>query len=356
MPGSNARPLPAQDLDHVLAHAEGVWEDLRGGRLFVTGGTGFLGRWMLESFIHANDALGLGARAMVLTRDVGRFAGSAPHLVQHPAIQPLEGEIGTFEAPEGDITHVLHMATETVLDRSLAASFLTAVEGTRRVLALASERHVQGLLLTSSGAVYGTQPPELERVGEDYTGGPRAEDAAAGYAHGKRAAEYLCAATAAETGLPVKIARGFAFVGPLLPLDANFAIGNFIRDALHGERIEVAGDGTPRRSYLYAADLAVWLWTILLRGATCRPYNVGSETDLSISDLATLVARNLNPAIPIVTKRQASPGILPARYVPSTARASRELGLQAQVGLEDAVTRTAAWYSGRTYAQRSRLG
>jgi dTDP-glucose 4,6-dehydratase len=352
MPGSNARPLPEPDLDHVLEHTEGIWEELRGGRLFVTGGTGFIGRWMLESFFRANEELSLDAEAIVLTRDPRRFTDAAPHVVGHAAITLLAGDVMSFDFPLRDCTHVLHMATETALGASASASFRTAVGGTERVLAFAAERGVRKLLLTSSGAVYGTQPPECERLSEEYVGSPRPEDASTGYAQGKRAAEFLCAAAIEDAGVEAKIARCFAFVGPLLPLEANFAIGNFIRDALWGNSIEVTGDGTARRSYLYAADLATWLWTILFRGDSGRPYNVGSEADLSISDLALLVARVLRPDIPIRVAESPSLATLPGRYVPSTARAARELGLQALVSPDDAVLRTARWYSPGTNGGR----
>jgi dTDP-glucose 4,6-dehydratase len=345
--------LPARDLDHVLEHTEDLWEELRGGRLFVTGGTGFFGRWVLESFMRANDELSLGAEAVVLTRAPVRFADAAPHVVGHAAVTLQSGDVRAFDFPALEFTHVLHMATETALEGSGAASFQTAVQGTERVLDFAAGRRVRKLLLTSSGAVYGTQPPDCERVSEEYTGAPRPEDASAGYAHGKRAAEFLCSVAAGQAGLQIKIARCFAFVGPLLPLDANFAIGNFIRDASEGVRIEVSGDGTPHRSYLYAADLAVWLWTILFKGESGRPYNVGSEADLSIADLARLVAGVLRPGTPVHIADKPVAGEPPRRYVPSTARAVHELHLRSRVDLADAVRRTADWYfPGRTRRSR----
>lgn len=344
MPGSDSRALPDRDLRHVLDHTTGIWEDLTGARVFVTGGTGFFGRWMLESFIRANEDLGLRAELVVLSRDPHRFADSAPHVAGNDAVAVHAGDVGSFEFPPGSFSHVLHMATESGPSFTAAASLKTAVVGTERVLAFAAERDVRCLLLTSSGAVYGRQPPDCDRVTEDFAGSPDPDDAAAGYANGKRAAERLCAA-AAEAGLETKIARCFAFVGPLLPLDLNFAIGNFIRDALRGKQIEVNGDGSPRRSYLYAADLAAWLWTILVHGESNRPYNVGSETDLSIADLANTVAATIRPGLPVEIAGTPIAGALPPRYVPSTARARDELGLDAWIALDDGIRRTADWNS-----------
>src|SRR5262249_58157643 len=74
----------ALDLDHVLAHTRGLWDEFRGRRLFITGGTGFFGRWLLESLVWANEQLGIDASGVVLTRNPEAFARKAPHLAPHP--------------------------------------------------------------------------------------------------------------------------------------------------------------------------------------------------------------------------------------------------------------------------------
>jgi dTDP-glucose 4,6-dehydratase len=145
-------------------------------------------------------------------------------------------------------------------------------------------------------------------------------------------------------GFEAKIARCWAFCGPHLPLEAHFAIGNFIGDVLAGRAISIGGDGTPRRSYLYAADLAIWLWTMLFRAPALAPINVGSERDVSIRELAEIVAATLAPATQIRIAKQAAPGAAPARYVPSVERAEEMLGLRERVGLEESIRRTFAWH------------
>ena len=326
-------PLPREDLRQVLELTRPLWEEMQGGRLFLTGGTGFFGMWLAESFLFANDALGLNARAMFLTRDRAAFAAKAPHIMAHGAVELLDGDVRSFAFPPGEYTHVIHAATTSSAPVPPVEMLETILTGTRRVLDFASAARATKLLFTSSGAVYGPQPPELTHLPETYAGVP---DTA--YGEGKRAAELLDA----PLGIEVKIARCFAFVGPHLPLDAHFAIGNFIRDALAGVPLDIRGDGTPMRSYLYAADLAVWLWTILFRGAGRRPYNVGSEEALSIADLAGKVRDLLAPALPIDMVRAPDPSRPPLRYVPATGRAGNELGLRVSIPLAEAIVKTAA--------------
>jgi dTDP-glucose 4,6-dehydratase len=146
---------------------------------------------------------------------------------------------------------------------------------------------------------------------------------------------------ARQYGFAAPIVRCFAFSGPHLPLDLNYAIGNFVRDALAGGPIRIGGDGTPRRSYLYAADLAIWLWTILMRGESCRLYNVGSGDDLSIMELARRVVAIISPGLAVEIARKPTPGGLVARYVPAVSRAGTELGLVARILLDESIRRMA---------------
>ena len=335
--------LPTDDLLHVLLRTGDTWEALRGRRLFLTGATGFFGRWLLETFLTAHDALDLGAKTVVLTRNPDRFAEKAPTLASRPEITFVRGDVADFSFPPGEFSHVIHAATTSGGPVPENEQRRTIIDGTARVLEFAEQCGARRLLFTSSGAVYGRQPPDLAHLPEDYSCPEECVADLPIYGAGKRAAEQLCLSAASDR-LGISLARCFAFVGPHLPLDAHFAIGNFIRDALRGSAIRVQGDGTPLRSYLYAADLAVWLWTLLFKGPSGRVYNVGSAEAISIRDLAETIGRSFG--LPVSVAGQPVPGAPPARYVPDTRRARLELGLEEWIALEEGIRRTARWARG----------
>lgn len=333
-----------RDLKEILAQTKELWPMVAGKRIFVTGGTGFFGCWLLESFLYANDHLNLNAEIHVLTRNAASFRAKAPQLTSHPNLYLHEGDICSFSFPEGPFAYIIHAATEASakLNEEDGLRMLdTIVEGTRHTLDFARHCGAEGFLLTSSGAVYGRQP--MEAVPETFEGAPNPLNPRSAYGEGKRLAELLCALYQQQYGIQTKIARCFAFVGPYLPLDRHFAIGNFIRNGLNNEPIQIGGDGTPYRSYLYASELAIWLWTILLKGEAGRAYNVGAEQAVTIRELANTVAE-LFPASEVKIAQVAPPGKIGERYIPSTQRARTELGLTERVGLSEAILRTAAWH------------
>lgn len=353
------RLVPA-DLEHVLKHTAGAWPALAGQRLFITGGTGFFGCWLLETLLAANRKLNLGIEATVLSRDPDAFARRVPHLAVASGIHWVRGSATDFTPEQvtrelglasGHLAFdaVIHLATEadnarTLADPSAAADVIAG--STRRALEFAGAIGARRFLFTSSGSVYGRQPPELEKVPEDYPGSSDPAHLNAAYAisgQAKHAAEELCSVYWKERGVETIVARCFAFAGPHLPLDGKFAFGNFLADALADRDIVITGDGTPVRSYLYAADLAIWLWTLLARGAPGRVYNVGSERPVSIRELAETVARLVAPGRRVKILQTSIPGAPIERYVPSTQRARAELDLRERVGLEEAILRSAAW-------------
>lgn len=335
------------DLNLVLKNTVNSWKEIKNKTIFITGGTGFFGIWLIMSFIFINRKLKLDSNAIILTRDKNKFLSKYPWLIQYSEISFLEGDITHFEFIGGQIDYIIHAATEASVKLNIEEPlemFETVVNGTKRVLEFARIKKVSSFLLTSSGAVYGIQPSNIENLSEDYFGAPNVSDSTSVYGEGKRMAEVLCAVYHKNFDLPVKIARCYAFLGPFLALESHFAAGNFIKNKIKEEDIIIEGDGTPYRSYLYSADLVIWLWTILFKGKNNNPYNVGSNQSISISQLAELISKDnrSNKTNVIIKSPSSNKPIL--RYVPDINKALNELNLKVYTDIETCITKTIDFY------------
>jgi nucleoside-diphosphate-sugar epimerase len=271
------------------------WDKLRGKRVFLSGASGFVGTWLTESFEYANEALNLRAKLTNVPRD---------------------------SLPDGYFDFGIHAAK--------AQNFSDDMDATRRFLKFSEERHASRILFCSSGAVYGKLPLGMTRVPEEYAGMPETE-----YGRAKFAGEMRFS----QSKVCAVIARMFAFVGPGVPLDANFAVGNFVGDVMEGRPITIQGDGSARRSYLYAADMAIWLWTLLLNGRHATPYNVGSPQPVSIWELAHTVAENTARGTEVKVLGQGSGSV----YVPFTERSRTEFELRPSISLAEGIRRMYDW-------------
>jgi len=336
------------DLQHVLEGVgEKAWDTLLKKRIFVTGGTGFIGCWLLESLLYASDTLSLGVEVTVLTRNPARFMDKVPHIANRPEIELLHDNIREFRFPKREHQIIIHAAAEaeTRLNKGVARRiFDTIVHGTQRIVSFAEVCDCENLLFLSSGAVYGKQPFDLGHVKEDYNGTPGDLEPESGYGIAKRSGEWIVAEWAKRTGKQAKIARPFCFIGPYVPLSSHYTIGSFIGNAICGFPITIHGSGATTRSYLYASDMAIWLWSILLRGENCRPYNVGSSFALTLREIAEIVTQK-SPGRVIIENN----GTRETRYVPCTERIRTELGVNESYTFTDCVRMTAEWFGVNDY-------
>lgn len=323
-------------------HKQPAWG---GSKLFITGATGFLGKAILKKLRGPVEA-GEIASITILSRNPDEFLRRYPEFSWLANASFIHGNILTCTFPDEKYTHVIHAATDTN-DQTLTnpLQFLDEiVTGTRRALDFAVASGAKRFLLTSSGAVYGPQPADLEVIPETYLGAPSTVDPKSVYGQAKRSAEHLCRIYCDQSGIDCTIARCFSCVGDYMPFNGQYAIGNFIRDALSvdTDQITVQGDGTPVRSYLHMDDMADWLLRILQQGKPCHPYNVGSDEAINMADLASLVRDLLAPGKTVVIAKERTDYAGRSRYVPSVERIRQELGARISLSLGDAIGATAA--------------
>lgn len=325
-------------LERLWPHLQGA-PRLAGRHVLLAGATGFFGSWLLALF----DGLagnGIALEVTALSRDPEAFLRRAPHYRQRPWLHWIKGDVRQVAfAPTARFDYLIQAATDTAAAAQADGLqlFDTILEGTRTLLEALAPRGLHRVLLVGSGAQYGT-PAALLPIAENHTGACDSRLPASAYGEAKRAQETLAALLGLRHGFEVVFARCFAFVGPGLRLDGHFAIGNLVRDALWREALVLNSAGQAVRSYLYAADLAVWLLELLSRGEAGQAYNVGSDRAVTIAELAQCVGARLAPEKPV----RLGEGGVPSYYVPDIARA-RGLGLDVWTSLEQAIEDTACW-------------
>ena len=311
-------------------------------RVLITGGTGFVGRHLLDV---------VDSKQTSMTLDDVIIASRSPQETGHD-VETVTWDVTSDSVPNLEVDAVIHAATPASAElnaRAPRVMFDQIVDGARRVIEFCAKQHGQPrLVFTSSGAVYGEMPPELTAWTEDSKIAADSLDANNAYASGMRAAEALFARAGREGVCRPTFARLFAFSGRHLPLDKHFALGNFVRDALEGGPIRVRGTGTSVRSYLDGDDMATWLLLALSSEASVdQVIHVGSDHAITISELAHLVGDRAG-IDPEAEERVVIEGRTTAidgrdRYVPSTEVTRALLGITGVVSLADSIDRMLQW-------------
>ena len=312
-------------------------------RIFLTGGTGFFGKWLLEAFIYLNTQYNLNIKVTVLSRSPENFKASFPHFFEQKNFQFISGDIRSFDAPVTTYDLIIHAATDASASLNKSEPKLmhnTIMDGSKRICEFAKKVNCQRILYTSSGAAYGSQPESLTHMPETFVDNPLFNHNDA-YASAKLESEKYFKE---NTPCDIVIARCFAFSGPYLPLNSSYAFGNFIGDVLNDRDIIIKGDGTAVRSYLYAADLVIWLLRLLSSGESGETYNVGSTKEISVYDLANKInAKSIHENNVEVSKNKS---VKINRYVPNVDKIKSHLNVEVYTTLDEAIYKTICFYSG----------
>lgn len=304
-----------------------MFSELKGKTILITGGTGFFGKVLSEYFLKINETHQLNLKLILTARNS----------INDKRVTFIASDIRNTLRVEEEIDYIIHAATPVTNDKSDPNELLEIIiNGTQNALRLAKEKKIKKFINISSGAVYGKQPSDKEKITENLIEDVAFFDQKNIYGYGKRVAETLVENYCSKNKIDYLTLRCFAFSGKYLPLDAQFAIGNFVKDAKNNGKILVKGDGSAIRSYLDSSDLAEWVVRALVSGVTNETYNLGSDQEVSIGDLAKLIA-SLVPGAIVEIQNLKSFEIKTNRYVPSNEKIKAHLGVEQKIDLKQSI-------------------
>lgn len=318
-----------------------------GKEFLILGGTGFFGQTLLTQLVETLDTHGLNARLVIPTRNISRAQALAP-AYRHPAVTLVPADFLQQDHLEGARRpdYILHMAATAARDTHARVAQSTKLDllihATRAACKVMAAKTPSRVLLTSSGVIYG---PTLPAAGFREHDPPSIDhlNPASALAMGKLTAEHMLASFCHEHRVPFCIARCFTFIGPGLPTDIHYAIGNFVADAVAGRDIVIRGDGQDVRSYMHIQDAIRWLCHMLFEPDAPGIMNVGSSQTISIAALAQRVAALVNPQakIHILGQAPVADNYRRTDYWPNTDLAASR-GLKLTIGLDEAIVELAA--------------
>jgi len=348
-----AQEIVDQDLTYITDTLREEFARMRGERLLIVGGAGFLGYYLVQSALRAGidvtvyDNFSRGTPDWLLSLEK---VTTLKHDITHP--MPSDADFGY-------LIHAGSIASPTFYRNYPIETMDANVNGLRNLLDYSVGRGVKGFLFYSSSEIYGDPTPENIPTPEDYRGYVSCTGPRACYDEAKRYGETLCVNFARVRGVPVKAARPFNNYGPGLKITDRRVIPDFVRDVFAGRDIVLLSDGSPMRTFCYVADAVIGYYKVLVNGRPGEAYNVGVENpEISMTDLAERIAalgRDLFGYQGRVVRQVSSDTDYlidnPNRRCPVITKAREELGYDPRIGIDEGLRRSMLWYNGNRVAE-----
>jgi len=320
-------------------------ENLKNEIIFITGASGFMGSWLLETVNYLNTNHSYNTKIIASAPNMNSIKIKYPHLFNSNMISTINIDVrNPFQIPN-EVTYVIHAAGSP--DNRIHSSdplrvIDTIVKGTKNTLEAASLLpNIKKFLNVSSGLIYGSNNKEVPASENDY-GSINPASIMSSYTEAKRMAETLCFVYKSQFRLPIINIRPFAFIGPYQSLDRPWAINNFINDSINNNPIKILGNEETVRSYMYPSDMTLWILSFLTSSETNEIYNLGSDEAKTLKEIAQEIQYNVSKNSTLI--------IPPARistksyFVPNITMAISDLKLTQPMNFKDVIKNTINWY------------
>ena len=273
------------------------WYKFKHKNIFITGGTGLIGRMLVKSLCYANEKLGLNIRIVLLVRNI--FEAKQyfeKYFIEKSPIEYLEGNVNSIPNIDKKIDYIVHAACPTASEyfiNSPVETIKTSVLGTMNILELAKQNCIKGMVYLSSMEVYGTNTNE-KLLTENDLGYINLQNIRSSYPESKRMCEMLCTSYAKEYDVPVCSIRLAQTFGPGVSCNDVRVFAMIARSIINSEDIVFQTKGESKHSYLYISDAITAILCVLLNGNYGNTYNAANpSTYCSIADMGYMVAKEL---------------------------------------------------------------
>lgn len=311
--------LTAEDREIILN--SGIdFSVLCGRRVLITGATGLIGKNLTAVLLER------GVQVLALVRNPAK----AEKLFGCPNnLRILVGDVTETVSVDGGVDYIIHAASQTASKAFVsepASTIRTALLGTENMLKLAREKRVKGFVYLSSMEIYGA-PPTEEKITETHGAELDTMAVRSSYPESKRMCEAMCAAYAAQYGVPAMVIRLTQTFGPGVPYGDTRVFAEFARCVIEKRDIVLHTKGETKRNYLYTADAAAAILSVLLKGRPGEAYNAANEsTYCSIAEMAELAAGMGGIAVRIELADESQYGFAPVLKMNLDASRLRSLG------------------------------
>ncbi len=343
-------PVIEEDLRRIVSFGL-PWDRLFGKTILISGANGFVPSYMLETLLYLNESAGAGIHVVALIRNRERAMRRLGHLAGRPDLTMVVQNVQDPYVGPVAVDFVIHAASQAspkFYSTDPVGTFATNILGTWRMLETARNSRSEGFLFLSSGEVYGRLKDPLVPVSETSFGYIDPVSVRSCYAEGKRGGETLCACWHSQFGIPAKIVRLSHTYGPRMDLSDGRVFADFVADVVAGRNIVMKSDGSAHRPFCYVADAIEGIFAVLLHGNSGEAYNVGSDSEISILELAELLCRLFPERKCRVVRQERKPDdpylVSPTSGGHFDISKIRSMGWAPTTGLEEGFRRTVKSY------------